>query len=170
MERLSQLRKKLTRLGSIPGEDGMMSTLVWESAPAFKENPELMWATQSGYVPQQPKGGDPLVFFLRKSGSRSNAFGIGVTLGRTRNNDLTIDDPSVSRFHAYFQRDEQSGIWHVVDAKSHNGTFCNGSRIPPGRPAPLSDELSLQVGSVLLHYFSPDAFRDYVRKLPAPKG
>src|SRR4051812_21962466 len=53
---------------------------------------------------------------------KDNAFQRGVTVGRTSNNDVVLDHLSVSRFHAWFQRDEKSGIWSICDAGSKNGT------------------------------------------------
>jgi MFS family permease len=49
------------------------------------------------------------------------------TLGRTAGVDHVVNDPSVSRQHALFER--QSGAWIVTDQGSANGTFLDGQRI-----------------------------------------
>jgi hypothetical protein len=50
-----------------------------------------------------------------------------VVIGRSRDCDLTLDDPNVSRRHAEI-RQEEGGYW-VVDLGSTNGVEVNGSRI-----------------------------------------
>lgn len=51
-----------------------------------------------------------------------------VTIGRSPDNDITIDDLLVSRKHAVLTRDLARGF-ELVDLGSHNGTFVNGQRI-----------------------------------------
>lgn len=139
--------------------------LIWEQAPppSKKMDRELLWNTQGNYK-LSAAGDDPLVYTVTKS-TKTNAFGIGITLGRTANNDIEIDDPSVSRFHAFFQLDEQSGIWHVVDAESSNGTWLEGERLTPKRPAPLPDRASLTCGSVALRFMLPVSFDVHLVRL-----
>jgi Protein of unknown function (DUF3662)/FHA domain len=50
-----------------------------------------------------------------------------VVIGRSRDCDLTLDDPNVSRRHAEI-RHEEGGYW-VVDLGSTNGVEVNGSRV-----------------------------------------
>ena len=52
------------------------------------------------------------------------------TLGRHRNNDITISDPKVSSFHARIDRSPDGFV--LVDLKSRNGTFLNGKRLEAG--------------------------------------
>lgn len=52
------------------------------------------------------------------------------TLGRHRNNDITISDPKVSSFHARIDRSTDGFV--LVDLQSRNGTFLNGKRIESG--------------------------------------
>lgn len=49
------------------------------------------------------------------------------TLGRHRNNDIVINDPKVSSFHARIDRSSEGFV--LVDLKSRNGSFVNGKRI-----------------------------------------
>lgn len=49
------------------------------------------------------------------------------TMGRHRNNDIVINDPKVSSFHARIDR-TQDGFC-LVDLKSRNGSYLNGKRI-----------------------------------------
>jgi hypothetical protein len=52
------------------------------------------------------------------------------TLGRHRNNDIVVNDPKVSSFHARIDRGAEG--FAVVDLKSRNGTFINGKRVATG--------------------------------------
>jgi hypothetical protein len=50
-----------------------------------------------------------------------------IAVGRSDNNDVVVDQPSVSRFHSDFRTTE--GAIHVRDAKSRNGTRRNGEPV-----------------------------------------
>jgi len=50
-----------------------------------------------------------------------------VLLGRSRECDLTIDDPSASRRHAELRR--EGAVWTLVDLGSTNGTEVNGKKV-----------------------------------------
>jgi hypothetical protein len=49
------------------------------------------------------------------------------TLGRHKNNDITVADPKVSSFHARIDRGGDG--YMLVDLKSRNGTFVNAKRV-----------------------------------------
>ena len=53
--------------------------------------------------------------------------GSRVVLGRSRDADIVLADPNVSRRHAELRRDESG--WHVVDLGSTNGIKVNGRRV-----------------------------------------
>jgi Protein of unknown function (DUF3662)/FHA domain len=57
-----------------------------------------------------------------------------VTLGRSRDCDITIDDPNVSRRHAEVFLEE--GGWWIADLGSTNGVEVNGERIDRARLDP----------------------------------
>lgn len=67
-----------------------------------------------------------------------------ITLGRARNNDLVIRTSTVSKLHAIFTQLE--GRWTLQDDASANGTFLNGSRLPPKQKTPIGDGDSLRFG------------------------
>lgn len=50
-----------------------------------------------------------------------------LTLGRDPSNDIVVDNPSVSRYHAQIERVGQR--YRVRDLRSSNGTFVNDARI-----------------------------------------
>ena len=64
-----------------------------------------------------------------------------VTIGSSLTNDVTIDEPSVSRVHAIMQ--VLGGAWVVEDCGSRNGTFVSGRRIAALQALRPGDELRL---------------------------
>ena len=63
-----------------------------------------------------------------------------VRLGRSRDCDVVIDDPNVSRRHAEVRRVE--GGWVVADLGSTNGVKVNGRRVGEAKLSP-GDEITL---------------------------
>jgi len=63
-------------------------------------------------------------------------------IGRSRECDLVLDDPNVSRRHAELRRED--GGWAVVDLGSTNGIKLNGKRSRGGRLNP-GDEITLGI-------------------------
>jgi hypothetical protein len=160
-ERLSAVIERYRAAPERLHDEQRWPVLVWPTAPA-PEKRELIWSTVKSY-PRLPPAHDPLLFQIRKDEvKKTNAFGVGITLGRTQNNDIAVDEPSISRFHAFFQQDPKSGVWHVVDAESANGSFLGDAQLMPKRPAPLHDQAELRFGNVELRFFLPSAFEDFL--------
>lgn len=57
-----------------------------------------------------------------------------IVMGRSRDVDVMLADPGVSRRHATFRRDER-GEWLIEDLHSTRGTWLNGRRLQPGESA-----------------------------------
>ena len=53
--------------------------------------------------------------------------GTKITVGQQADNDLVLDDPTVSHRHATLRL--YDGYWNLYDAGSRNGTFVNGHRL-----------------------------------------
>ena len=64
-----------------------------------------------------------------------------LTVGSAPDNDLVIDEPSVSRVHAVVQ--QLNGRWFVEDCGSRNGTSVNGRRLTGMAPLRSNDEVRL---------------------------
>jgi hypothetical protein len=80
-------------------------------------------------------------------GRRTVLGGSRFVIGRSRDADLTLDDPNVSRRHAELRRED--GAWVVADLASTNGVKVNGRRVAEHRLNP-GDEIT--VGLETLHY------------------
>jgi hypothetical protein len=120
--------------------------LFWAAAGTLKA--EQVWtSTMPGIKALAPRAGDPLLFELKKSEGKSNVFQMGVTVGRIDSNDIAVDDVSISRFHAYFQKDK-NGDWNLIDAESKNGTWVGPLKLAPNARAKLVDETPIRFGNV----------------------
>jgi FHA domain len=73
-----------------------------------------------------------------------------MSIGRSPDADVFLDDVTVSRDHAVLVR--RSGEWHLDDSGSLNGTYVNRRRIDSRR---LQDGDELQVGKYKLTYLAP---------------
>jgi pSer/pThr/pTyr-binding forkhead associated (FHA) protein len=72
-----------------------------------------------------------------------------ITIGRTTENTIRIQDTNVSSRHGILVRDGEE--YQLHDFKSTNGTFVNGERIMAVK---LPDGASIRLGSVELRYES----------------
>lgn len=125
------------------------------------EDEDFQLRTQSGIVMPAIGGGEPLAVVVEKS--KENAFQRRITVGRTGNNDIVLDDTSVSRFHAYLQQGEGQ-LWTITDAGSRNGSFVSGRRITAKVPAPLANGNPVRIGAVQLTFYSAQGFLDMLRR------
>ncbi len=80
-------------------------------------------------------------------GRRTVLGGSRFVIGRSRDSDLTLDDPNVSRRHAELRKED--GAWVVADLASTNGVKVNGRRVAQHRLNP-GDEIT--VGLETLHF------------------
>lgn len=72
-----------------------------------------------------------------------------VTVGRHPNADIFLDDVTVSRKHAVFQREGNN--YRMVDAGSLNGTFVNHDRVDS---IVLRTGMEVQIGKFRLSYYA----------------
>ena len=77
--------------------------------------------------------------------------GIRLTVGRSADNDVVLDDRRVSAVHLVLER--VGAHWSVRDAGSRNGTAVNGERILTERILRSGDEI--RVGESRLVYRTP---------------
>ncbi len=72
----------------------------------------------------------------------------GVTMGRSRQCDVTVDDPNVSRTHAEVR--PRGGSWVLSDLGSTNGSRLNGRRVEGSEVLKPGDEIEL--GTTVLRF------------------
>jgi DNA-binding NtrC family response regulator len=70
-----------------------------------------------------------------------------VSVGRSRDCDIVLDDPAASRRHALVH--VVGGLW-IEDLDSRNGTRVRGAPLAPGQRAPLRVGDAIQIGGVTL--------------------
>ena len=70
-------------------------------------------------------------------------------IGRTSLNDITVDEPGISRQHTAIRGDE-SGFW-ISDLGSRNGTFVNGNRVGQ-EPQRLRNWDRIELGGMTTHW------------------
>jgi DNA-binding NtrC family response regulator len=72
--------------------------------------------------------------------------GVGsATIGRATNNDVCIEDASISRDHATLFL---GAPLRIEDTGSANGTWIRNERIPPNRPVEIQLDQAIRLGSV----------------------
>ncbi len=78
-----------------------------------------------------------------------------ITVGRTRNNDVVLEDVLISKFHAFF-RQKAGGNWELCDAGSANGTRV-GDVALPAKGAGVALPFGARVGFAQLEFQFLDA-------------
>ncbi len=109
-----------------------------------------------------------LVFPIRKT--ERSLIARFYSVGQTRNNDIVIRDVTVSKFHAFFQDAADGEGFVLQDARSTNGTFVNGMRVPrqgQGDPVVVRSGDRVRFGNVELSFLAADEFCELVRSADA---
>lgn len=102
---------------------------------------------------------------IRKE-EKSNAFGMMITMGRAKNNDLVVPDKRVSKFHCYFRK--LGDTWKITDANSTNGTKVNATRVPPERSLDLKSGAVIELsGTIKVTYLEADELYEQIQEAKA---
>jgi pSer/pThr/pTyr-binding forkhead associated (FHA) protein len=121
---------------------------VDESATQVSEGPQPLLTVVSGTASGQE---------VKLSDQRR------ITIGRSSDNDVVIDDPAVSRHHAEVAF--ESGMSTVHDLGSSNGTIVDGERVMQGN---LVAGTSIKIGNSLIEFRSPSAAAPSANSTQAP--
>jgi hypothetical protein len=132
--------------------------LVW-SVGRPSESPIVAPTMTLGGNDGKAKSGDPLALPIVKG--KASVFPMGITIGRTENNDVVLRHEQVSRFHAYVQDLVEGPA--LVDADSKNGTWVNGLKLLPSKPQPLPPTAVVRFGELQVRYYSCEGFIEYLR-------
>lgn len=120
--------------GGPEGQDEPNATMVYKPVAPVQQPTEAASAVDLG-IQQE-------VAFLRWDGERHEVTKRRVVLGRSKDADLQVTDPNVSRRHAEL-RQEGATYW-LVDLDSTNGVEVNGKRV---KRLKLEDGTRFTVGS-----------------------
>ncbi len=91
------------------------------------------------------------------------AFSDMITVGRTTNNDVVLNDVTVSRFHAYFKHGANG--WIVCDAGSKNGTRLDGTKLDARKELPVTSGAALVFGEVPVTFYDAPELFEYLSNL-----
>jgi pSer/pThr/pTyr-binding forkhead associated (FHA) protein len=126
-------------------------TAAHEAATASYSVDDAGSATVAIPGPKEDKAGSGLLVIRSGGGRAGDTFtltGEKMTLGRSPNADVFLDDVTVSRNHAVLVRRGES--WFLDDSGSLNGTYVNRQRVDSHR---LEDDDEVQIGKYKLTYF-----------------
>ena len=71
-------------------------------------------------------------------------------IGRHPDCGIQLNSNTVSRFHAKITKNGDQ--YHLQDMGSGNGTFLNGTQLPPEQPAPLANQARIKFGPLLARF------------------
>jgi hypothetical protein len=83
-----------------------------------------------------------------------------IFLGRSETNDICVPHKTVSKLHAYFERDPVAAKWHLVDTGSANGTKHNAARIQPRAKVTLFDGDTVCFGRCVFQWMTARSLYD----------
>ena len=84
------------------------------------------------------------------------------TIGRTRNNDMSMKDMAISKSHALIR--VSKGSFFLEDCGSTNGTRLNGRRLAD-KPAILQDKDRIELGNYEFTFLHPSSLLDLLGNL-----
>jgi hypothetical protein len=90
---------------------------------------------------------------VERGATRAEKLRTPFELGRTREAEVFLRDPEVSRRHARFE--SHGGYVYVEDLKSSNGTFLNGRRVGEAIEVRADDEIDVGATRVIVASIRP---------------
>jgi hypothetical protein len=136
--------------------------LVIETALPGQEHSSF--STQMFAAPRRPTLSPPgrsATEVLAIAKAAGNPYPDRVSVGRTRNCDVHLSHPTVSKLHAQFKLVAAS--LELVDAGSHNGTRLNGRILEPHRPVPVTTGDLVRFGNVVARVLDGAGLYDLLR-------
>ncbi len=120
--------------------------------PAVSSDTSPLPAIEDGHLEGLEKGSAALL--VRSGPQRNQRFiltGTKITLGRSDDSNIVLDDVTVSRSHALIAKDSSS--WTIKDSGSLNGIYVNFIRI---EDAKLSAGDDVQIGKYRFTFLLPE--------------
>jgi hypothetical protein len=106
---------------------------------------------------------------LHKRRGATNVFSERISVGRARTNDVVLRHHSVSKFHAWFECDEDERHY-LSDAKSANGTRVNGADVARTSPALVQPGDEIRFGDVVAVLCTPELLWDALHVAAPPSS
>lgn len=156
---LSLLARQYLALGERFGARYPNGWLVWEpgewAVPGMGVDTNLAETrAPSTRAPERPVGGDALCFALKPSAE-------GLTIGRAAENQIVINDMTVSRVHARLSSRESR--W-VLEAMSEGKvTLQRRTPMPRGTSAQLDSGDLVALGGIAMTFYDAKGFVERVR-------
>ena len=127
-----------------------------ETGPTLQSNPTKIKTVEEIEAAHfQKQNLDPSAMVLEIRPAQEAAKG-RVSLGRSEDNDLVLQDDTVSSHHAIFT--SENGQTAVEDQRSTNGSLINSGLLPPGWPIGLKDGDVVSFGDTSLAFFTSGGF------------
>lgn len=137
---------------------------------SFQAAPTRMQASDEGALPGRGRyrleHRAPVLELRPAPGARVQQ----VSVGRAEENDLVIQDETVSGRHALVRLDAPGGQIQLQDLESTNGTRVNERQVIPLRPASLRDGDLVGFGDAQFFFYSPAGLYAALKKLLAGGG
>jgi pSer/pThr/pTyr-binding forkhead associated (FHA) protein len=93
------------------------------------------------------------------------AFPDRIGVGRAASADVCIPLAGISKYHAYFNIDEETGDAKLYEAKALNGTFVDGARLKRGEPAEVKHGSVIAFGDEPFLFLSTEGLKHLLAKL-----
>ncbi|MCU0695615.1 MAG: FHA domain-containing protein [Myxococcaceae bacterium] len=151
---LSMLARQALVLGSGLAARYPTPFLVWEPGSRVEAAPTPVPVTTvvplEAARPKSPLEGDPLCFALKLEGAATR-----LSVGRSLDNDLVLDDLTISRVH-FFLSTRGEGQWVLwVAPDAHASTLVRRMSVQPGDEVQLVDRCTISAGGIHLTFYAP---------------
>jgi hypothetical protein len=112
-------------------------TVALALVAVFAARPRIRAAADIGALAPMQVG----LEILERGAHRAESLRTPFEIGRTREAEIFLRDPEVSRRHARLET--QNGVVYLEDLKSSNGTFLNGRRLAEPLEIRAGDEIDV---------------------------
>ncbi|MHC4599554.1 MAG: FHA domain-containing protein [Planctomycetota bacterium] len=115
---------------------------------------------------EEKKSGPLLTLVAEVAKSDHDATGGLIAVGRAQESDVVLPNRSISRHHANFYLEKNSGSASIEDVGSSYGTVVDGQPLAPGKTLPLKSGTTIIFAkSIQCTFLYPNEFYDYIQAL-----
>jgi hypothetical protein len=131
--------------------------LVWQYADG---------ALSGGYESAQRLlelvSGSSEVYLLRQQAEHVGERGDRIFVGRAKRNDVVIRDDTISSIHVHIAPlDDEHAM--IVDCRTSNGTYLNGTRLEPNRQENLASGDCVRLGQRMMFFLGRNSLRVFLK-------